>query len=378
MNESLPLCRVYKQYTIDYLNESIRKMMKSFLNILLLISGMGFAQDTRLLTHDNTPMGSLEQPLLLRTFMPKADLKDDVLTNHHLGRNSPKYNPNSGKDVQGEYKPIKGLPAAIGVNYGTQLSYCWDTVECRLLYAWSGGFLNMMNYWGDPKRGNRQSFGYVPELVGNLFYLAEGQHPIGVNGASLKSPKYIGFSKTNGEYIFKFKTDKDEEIHTTVLPSEKPNSFHKRIKLIGAGVLNYTPENKETTMVKQVSDQEIIVTISQATLKPYELVTEKALTAEDVNAASGEIIFNKMGCIACHSNDGSKGHGPTLLGVLGSQRPITGLKEKLVADDAYLRDSIINPNKHVLEGYPPNYMPVFKLPKHELDALILYIKTFKN
>jgi cytochrome c2 len=343
-----------------------------------MISGLGFGQDTRLLTYDNTPKGSVEKPLLLRTFMSKADLKDDVLCNHYLGKNSPKYQPNTGKDMPGEYKPIEGLPAAIGVNYGTQLSYCWDTVECRLLYTWSGGFLNMMNYWGDPKQGNRQSFRYVPDLVGNLFYLAEGKHPIEVNGVSLKSPKYLGYNKKNGEYTFKFKTDKNEEIHTTVLPADKHNSFHHRIKLIGNSKLSYKPENTKTTTIERISDQELVVTISQDTIKPYKIVVDKALTAKDVSAANGEIIFNKMGCITCHSIDGSKSHGPTLLGIAGSQRSITGMKEKQLADDAYLKESILNPNKKLVEGFPANYMPFFKFPQHEFDALLLYLKTLKN
>jgi cytochrome c oxidase subunit 2 len=178
--------------------------------------------------------------------------------------------------------------------------------------------------------------------------------------------------------VFKFKTGEGKEIHITVLPSGKPNSFQKRIKLLNDGVLSYAPENSSTTVVEKVSDKELVVTISQATIKPYVLQVEKALTANEVSADSGEIIFNKMACATCHSSDGAKSHGPTLLGIAGSQRPIIGMKDKQLADDDYLRESIIDPNKKVVRGFPPNYMPVFKLPKNELDSLILYIKTLKN
>ena len=62
--------------------------------------------------------------------------------------------------------PIAGIPAAIAVNLGKKLSHVWDTTECRLLYAWTDGFLDMKNYWGDKAGGRRKGFAYVPELYG--------------------------------------------------------------------------------------------------------------------------------------------------------------------------------------------------------------------
>ena len=72
--------------------------------------------DGPILTYNNRPLGSVQQPLLMRTFMPNISLGDEVLVRHRRGHNSPKYNASKGKDVPGEYKPIEGLPAAIGVN----------------------------------------------------------------------------------------------------------------------------------------------------------------------------------------------------------------------------------------------------------------------
>ncbi len=60
-----------------------------------------------LLTYSNRPLGSPEQPLLLRTFMPEPGLSDEVLSHHHRGAKSSKYNPGKGKDVSGDYLPIE-------------------------------------------------------------------------------------------------------------------------------------------------------------------------------------------------------------------------------------------------------------------------------
>ena len=352
-------------------------MIKTILS-LLFMSCLSLAEHSNFLTYSNLPMGTVDEPLLLRTFMPKGDLQDSVLSNHHLGKKSPKYNLKIGKDVAGKYEPITGLPAAIGVNYGKHLSYCWDTVECRLLYAWSDGFLNMEKYWGDPKRGNRQSFGYVPELVGEVFYVTSGEHPITVDGKAIVSPQFLGYRKVGNQFIFKFNTTLGAEIHTEIETTDITNTLDQHVKLIGKGKLDYTNSKAQGVSVKRISDKEVVVRIAHGTLKRYRVVKEKPLTAKDVSAVNGEKIFNAMACITCHSTDGSNSHGPSLKAVAGSLRPIVGTKEKVLADDAYLRESILSPNSKVVQGFPPNYMPPFKLKENELKSLVLYIKTLTN
>lgn len=49
------------------------------------------------------------------------------------------------------------------------------------------------------------------------------------------------------------------------------------------------------------------------------------------------------------------------------------------ADENYIRDSILNPNKDIVKGFPKGVMPTFQgqLNENELNALIEYIKTLK-
>ena len=76
--------------------------------------------------YDVHPQGTVEKPLILRTYVPDPGLEDAVLGNHGKAAPSPKYSPRSGKDVKGTYQPIDGIPAAITVNHGRELSYVWD------------------------------------------------------------------------------------------------------------------------------------------------------------------------------------------------------------------------------------------------------------
>ena len=180
--------------------------MQNLVSGLLLVSALHLSA-AEAITYDNLPLGSEESPLILRTYMPDPDLDPAYFAHHGTGAKSPKYNPGKGQDVGGEFTPIKGLPAAIGVNHGPALSYAFDTIECRIAYAWQGGFLDMYPYWGDLDRGNRLKYNYVPHLAGILFHKADPMSEIYIDGkrlTDLPDPKYIGYDLKVGVPTFRF------------------------------------------------------------------------------------------------------------------------------------------------------------------------------
>ena len=103
---------------------------------------------------------------------------------------------------------------------------------------------------------------------------------------------------------------------------------------------------------------------------------------EETEAAKGkprgDQLFKEKGCMACHSIDGTPRVGPTLKGLFG--RTVTvmtdGDERKVVADEAYLRKSLLVPNADVVKGFPP-IMPLEKMPDDEIKELINYIKGLK-
>jgi len=94
-------------------------------------------------------------------------------------------------------------------------------------------------------------------------------------------------------------------------------------------------------------------------------------------AQKGAKLFNQKACAGCHSIDGSKVVGPTMKGLAGAERKFVD-GTKAVADDAYLRESILNSMAKIVEGYPPA-MPLFQgqLEEEEVSAIIDYIKSVK-
>lgn len=97
-------------------------------------------------------------------------------------------------------------------------------------------------------------------------------------------------------------------------------------------------------------------------------------TSGESMAGRGEKLFNQLGCVTCHVADGS-GRCPSLVGVYG--RPvnlITG--EQVIADDAYVRESVLRPNAKIVSGFQP-IMPTYQgqVSEEGIQQLIAYVKS---
>ncbi len=92
-------------------------------------------------------------------------------------------------------------------------------------------------------------------------------------------------------------------------------------------------------------------------------------------AELGKKLFTSRNCATCHSLDGTRIQGPTFKGVFGRSEDLEG-GGKVVVDENYIRESILDPQAKIVRGYPAS-MPVFKglLKDSEIDALIAFLKT---
>jgi cytochrome c oxidase subunit 2 len=91
---------------------------------------------------------------------------------------------------------------------------------------------------------------------------------------------------------------------------------------------------------------------------------------------NGERLFTDLACITCHKAD-TTGRGPSLAGVFGSAVELADGRT-VVADENYLRESIMSSQAKVVKGYQP-VMPPFQglVSEENLLQLIAYIKTLK-
>jgi cytochrome c oxidase subunit 2 len=91
---------------------------------------------------------------------------------------------------------------------------------------------------------------------------------------------------------------------------------------------------------------------------------------------AGEKLFTELNCVTCHRPDHA-GRGPVLQGIFG--RPVNlASGDTVVADEAYVRESIVNPAARVVAGYQP-VMPTYQgqVSEEQLIALVTYIESLQ-
>lgn len=93
----------------------------------------------------------------------------------------------------------------------------------------------------------------------------------------------------------------------------------------------------------------------------------------------GNQLFHTVGCVGCHSpgTETAGKYGPPFKGMYGTLREMNDGK-RILADDVYLQESILNPGKHVVKGYEAE-MPTYEgvLSDADIEAILLYILYLK-
>ena len=124
----------------------------------------------------------------------------------------------------------------------------------------------------------------------------------------------------------------------------------------------------------------------------------KAAEIVEPTAGLGKEVAMRYGCVACHATGEGPAPtapttaeagaqvavGPPWTGLWNSKRTFTDGSFIRSADEAYLKESILDPGRRVAEGYDtvktgvgmPSYLGVLK--NHEIDSIILYIRTLKK
>ncbi|GAB3180354.1 DUF6797 domain-containing protein [Telluribacter humicola] len=109
-----------------------------------------------------------------------------------------------------------------------------------------------------------------------------------------------------------------------------------------------------------------------------EPATEKA--KEVASVEKGRQVFQKTACAGCHSEGTrTKGmYGPPFQNLYGAKRPLED-GTTVVADDNYIRESILNPSAKIVKGYNPE-MPSFQgiLSDTDIDSFILFVKSLEK
>ena len=92
----------------------------------------------------------------------------------------------------------------------------------------------------------------------------------------------------------------------------------------------------------------------------------------------GKAWFNQFGCSACHTLDGTRLVGPSLLGLYGTEETFEDGSTTIV-DEAYLYESITNPAFRIVQSYP-NGMPgnfLERMTEEQIQDVIAFIMSVR-
>jgi len=91
--------------------------------------------------------------------------------------------------------------------------------------------------------------------------------------------------------------------------------------------------------------------------------------------AEGKKIFQAKICMSCHSVDGTRKVGPTFKDLVGKTEKLAD-GSSVLADKAYIKESILDPMAKVVEGFPPAMPPVLGgMTDDEFEALFAYMNS---
>ena len=147
-----------------------------------------------------------------------------------------------------------------------------------------------------------------------------------------------------------------------------PKQFERFLKL--------PPDKFNNTLANMPIDSiYAVLNLSDDEFEKWSGAQEKLLLAMSP-AERGKLISQRL-CQSCHSFDGSQGIGPTWKGLFGSERILADGK-RVLADENYIRESILQPGEKIVKGFQP-VMPSFQgqLSEEQISDIIEFIKSLK-
>ncbi|MGX5820268.1 plastocyanin/azurin family copper-binding protein [Chitinophaga lutea] len=118
-------------------------------------------------------------------------------------------------------------PAAIAVSLPDSVSYCWDAGDCRLRFAWTGGFLDNSDLW----KGKGDA---LAKVTGHIFFRQDDRFPLQPAGAkSAPAAQYKGYRLINRYPEFHY-TINGLHVYELIRPAAGGKGLERQFRIPGA------------------------------------------------------------------------------------------------------------------------------------------------
>lgn len=273
----------------------------------------------------------------------------------------------------------------IAVGLPGSFSYAFDPVRCRLAYVWFGDFLDYRSE--ATGRGGRRV-----QILGAKRYVGTGELPLRISDPHSEpaSIRFRGYRKESATSIptFLFEVDGvpveqrvvsfsyDQVTIELSFPEDDKSTryYHLNSNTVASVELSDSLRWSEPGII-EIPATEKWAQI-RLKLKPS---NEKFVRKEP--PTNGPLLY-ALHCMSCHTLDGKKKIGPSFADLWTKKRMVTrdGRSEEVVADEAYIRESLLKPQAAIVQGYErANRMIEIQktLNEKQVDALVQYLMDLK-
>jgi mono/diheme cytochrome c family protein len=272
---------------------------------------------------------------------------------------------------------------AVGMPGG--FSFSFDPVRCRLAYVWFGDFLDFR-----PEATGRG--GQTVNILGTKRFVGTADLPLRI-GDPQKDPRSIHFDgyrkeSATGIPTFLFRVD-DVPIEQRVLSFGHDQVTIELSFAEGDSSARYyhtdpaVVESVELSERLRMSGNGVIEIPASETWAQIRLkmkpTKEKFVRKEPTT--NGRLLY-ALHCMSCHTLDGKKRIGPSFAELWTSKRKVTrnGRATEIAADEKYIRESILEPQAAIVQGYEKaNKMVDIRktLNEKQIDALVQLLMDMK-
>jgi cytochrome c oxidase subunit 2 len=262
-----------------------------------------------------------------------------------------------------KYRRRPGIEPAKGYEGSLKLEIAWSVVPLliALFIFWSGAKVYLT--WAEPPDDALQIYVVGQQWMWKFQHLG-GQREINQLHVPVNRP--VKLTLTSQDVIHSFFVP-EFRAHMDAIPGRYTTFWFTATK---TGKFNlFCAEYCGTDHSAMIGEVRVL---SQ---KEYEeWLTEKA---DNSMANKGRKLFQKLQCVACHTGD-ARAKGPLLENIYLKPIPIQGRTKPVVADDAYLRESILYPDRKVVVGFQP-IMPSFEseINEEEVLQLLAYLRSLR-
>lgn len=280
----------------------------------------------------------------------------------------------------------EGNARGIAVGLPGGFSYSFDPVRCRLAYVWFGGFLDFR-----PEATGRG--GQVVPLLGTKRLVGTAELPLRINDADREptSIRFDGYSRESatGVPTFLFRVDGvsiqqrvvsfgfDQVTIELSFPDEDDSTRYYRTD---AAVVESVELSERLRFInREVIEIPASENWAQIRLK---LKPSQENFVRPEPTTNGRLLY-ALHCMSCHTLDGKKRIGPSFADLwTGKRMVIRGQQiEETVADEQYIRESILQPQAAIVQGYEnANRMVDIHetLNEKQIEALVEFLVDLKE